>query len=130
MGFQPKNIPFLKPSHYYSSYIPLYLIFFVPTGNKTIVGFLWAGPGSNYRITNNPSTISPSGYQKETQRTKCIVQSHPRWLLWVVVGIKCLQPSDGMCISLRGIRYTQLLDIKFPYIILILTLTSDTTYNQ
>jgi hypothetical protein len=28
-----------------------------------MLGFLCADPGSNYRITNFPSTIIPSGYQ-------------------------------------------------------------------
>jgi hypothetical protein len=81
---------------------------------------LWADPGSNYRITNFPSTIGPSGYQKETQCTKCTAQSHPRWLQWVAAGLRCLQPWDGMCFSLRGIRSTQQLALEYPFIMLTL----------
>jgi hypothetical protein len=54
-----------------------------------------------------PSTIGPSRYHKATQRIECTAQSHPRWILWVSVGLRCLQPWDGMRFSLRGIGSTR-----------------------
>jgi len=39
VGFQPTNTPFFDPSRYTVWYIPPNLIFWVPTDNKTIVGF-------------------------------------------------------------------------------------------
>jgi hypothetical protein len=57
-------------------------------------------------LPTNPSTIDPSRYQKETQRTKCIAHSHPRWLLWMAAGLRCLQPRDGMCFSQRHVIYS------------------------
>jgi hypothetical protein len=59
-------------------------------------------------LPKNPSTINPSRYQKETQCTGCIAQSHSRWLLWVAVRLKCLQPGDGMCFYQRHLTYSLL----------------------
>jgi hypothetical protein len=91
MGCQHKKIPFLKTSCYIEWYIPPNLIFWVITDNITIVGYLWDDPVSKYRITNNPSTTVPYGYQKKTQLIKCIAHSHLIWVQWVAAGLRFLQ---------------------------------------